>query len=296
MIEMNKPMEWLSKFFGHTDASGIEAMVKHGLQALLVLLISYGIWRILKRTIDRHLNHSSYNDEAAIKNYKSVAWLIVFVPGILIALHALGLNLSSAFTTGGLFAVAVAFALKNIAENFVSGLMIRFEKMIKPGDVLETEGSMVRVRKIGLRATTTRTKDEKDLLVPNSQLVQHRVANFTYRDSICRVWTTVGVSYSSDLRTVRQVLEGVCENMPGLSQLHAPEVLLTEFGDSAVNYKVSIWIENPWDSGPVKSKLNESIWWSLRDADIAMAFPQLDVHFDKRSERPKTMVEHDTIE
>jgi small-conductance mechanosensitive channel len=294
MTETSTLMKWLAKFFNHVDVSGIEAMVKHGLQALLVLLIAYWIWRILTRIIDRHLNHSSHNDEAAIKTYKSVARLIVFVPGILIAVHVLGLNLSSAFTTGGLFAVALAFAMKNIAENFISGLMIRFEKMIKPGDVLETEGAMVRIRKIGLRATTARTKDEKDLLIPNSQLVQDRVANFTYRDSVCRVWTFVGVSYSSDLKTVREVLEGVCENMPGLSQLHAPEVLLTEFGDSAVNYKVSIWIENPWDKGPVKSNLNEAIWWALRDAGISIAFPQIDVHFDKGAETPQATVEHDT--
>jgi len=281
MIEMNTLSEWLAKFLGHTDVSGVEAMGKHGLQALLVLLIAYWIWRRLKRIIDRHLNHSSHDNEAAIQSYKNMALFIVFIPGILIALHVLGLNLSSAFTTGGLFALALAFAMKNIAENFVSGLMIRFERMIKPGDVLETDGAMIRVRKIGLRATTARSKDEKDLLIPNSQLVQERVANFTYWDSVCRVWTFVGVSYASDLNTVREVLEGVCGNMDGKSDQHAPEVLLTEFGDSAVNYKISLWIEDPWEKGLIKSQLNEAIWWGLKNAGIEMAFPQLDVHFDK---------------
>lgn len=139
---------------------------------------------------------------------------------------------------------------------------------------------MVRVKQIGLRATIVRTKDEKDLLIPNSQLVQTRVANFTYRDSVCRVWTMVGVAYSSDLNQVRNILEKVCAQMVGQSDQHAPEVLLTDFGASSVNYKVSVWIENPWIAGVFKSSLNEAIWWGLKDAGIVIAFPQLDIHLD----------------
>ena len=141
---------------------------------------------------------------------------------------------------------------------------------------------MVRAKKIGFRATIVRTKDEKDMLIPNSQLVQSRVANYTYRDPICRVWTFVGVSYESDLNLVRSVLQKVCDALPNTSSHHAPEVLLTEFGASSVNYKISIWIENPWDSGSVKPSLNEAIWWGLKEADITMAYQQLDVHLDYR--------------
>jgi small-conductance mechanosensitive channel len=73
--------------------------------------------------------------------------------------------------------------------------------------------------------------------------------------------------------------------MVGLSDQHAPEVLLTDFGNSTVNYKVSVWIENPWDSGPIKSDLNEAIWRDLNKAGIVIAFPQLDVHFDEAFRR-----------
>jgi len=166
-------------------------------------------------------------------------------------------------------------------REFEPGMMLRFERAISPGDVLETDGAMVRVKKISLRATVVRTKDEKDLLIPNSQLVQRRVANFTFRDSVCRVWTMVGVSYSSDLRQVRDILEKVCAQMDGKSDQHAPEVLLTDFGTSSVNFKISVWIENPWVAGLYKSDLNEAIWWSFEDAGIEIAFPQLDVHLDR---------------
>jgi small-conductance mechanosensitive channel len=278
---MNKLSELIGKIMGPFNAGNIEAMWIKGLQATLVLLVAFLISRWLQRLIDRRLRLDNKNDEAAIRTYKKVARFIIMVPGLLIGLHILGINLSAFFTTSGLFALAAAFAMKNIAENLVSGMMLRFERTIKPGDVLETEGIMVRVKKVGFRATTVRTKDERDLLIPNSQLVQDRVANYTYKDSLCRVWMTVGVSYSSDLYKVREVLEGVCNKMVGLSEQHAPEVLLTDFGDSSVNYKVSVWIEDPWNSGPIKSDLNEAIWRDLNKAGIVIAFPQLDVHFDE---------------
>ena len=278
---MNTLSEWFAKFFGHIDMSGIEALGIKGLQAIVVLLVAFWIYRMIRRFIDRRLSHDEHDDEAAIRTYKRVARFIVLVPGILLAVHVLGINLSSLFTTGGLFAVALAFAMKDIAENYVSGLMLRLERTIKPGDVLGTEGAMVRVKSIGFRATIVRTKDERDLLIPNSQLVQDRVANYTYRDSVCRVETTVGVAYSSDLKRVREVLESVCGQFDWTSSQHKPAVLLSGFGDSAVNFKIRVWIENPWEAGLRQASLNEAIWWGLKEAGIVIAFPQLDVHFDE---------------
>jgi small-conductance mechanosensitive channel len=284
---MNALSQRFSTFISQIDVSPLETIGIKGLHLILVLLAAFWISRLLQRGVDRRLRHDGQNDDATIRTSKNVARFIVMVPAILVVIHLMGINLSSFFTTSGLFAVAVAFAMKNIAENLVSGMMLRLERAIKPGDVLETDGAMVRVKKIGLRATIVRTKDEKDLLIPNSQLVQTRVANFTFRDSVCRVWTMVGVSYSSDLNKVREVLEGVCGKMRGKSDQHAPEVLLTDFGASSVNYKISIWIENPWDSGPYKSDLNESIWWGLKDAGLVIAFPQLDIHLDDACMRRK---------
>jgi small-conductance mechanosensitive channel len=280
-IKMNTLSELLAEFLDLINVKSIEAIGIKVFAAIAVFLVAFWVWRMLKRFIDRRLRQDSHNDEATIRTYKNIVRFIVMVPGILLAVHVLGINLGSLFTTSGLFAVALAFAMKTVSENYISGAMLRFERVIKPGDVLETEGAMVRVKSIGFRATIARTKDEKDLVIPNSQLVQNRVANYTYRDSVCRVWTFVGVSYSSDLNTVREVLEGVCASMAGMSGQHAPEVLLTEFADSAVNYKVSVWIEDPWKRGLIKSQLNEAIWRSLKEAGIVIACPQINVHFDE---------------
>jgi small-conductance mechanosensitive channel len=86
------------------------------------------------------------------------------------------------------------------------------------------------------------------------------------------------------LKKVREVLEGVCADFDGLSKQHDPVVLLTDFGDSSVNYQVFIWNEDPWNIRTLKSKLNEAVWWGLKDAGIEIAFPQVDVHFDPSDE------------
>ena len=278
---MNKLSELFGEFLALINVKSIEMMGIKIFAAIAILLAAYWVSRMLQQRIDRRLRQDSHNHEATISTYKSIARSIVMIPGFLISLHVLGINLSSLFTASGLFAVALAFALKNAAENYVSGLMLRIEHSIKPGDVLETEGAMVRVKSIGFRTTIARTKDEKDLVIPNSQLVQLRVANHTYRDALCRVMTTVGVAYSSDLMKVREVLEDTCDQLEWKSDQHDPEVLLTEFGSSAVNYKISVWTEDPWEAGHARSHLNEAIWRALQKADIVIAYPQLDVHFDE---------------
>lgn len=278
---MNKLAELFRGFAELINVKSIEAMGMKAFAATAIFLAAFWVSRMLQRRIDRRLRQDSHNDEATIRTYKSIARFIVMVPGILLAVHVLGLNLSSLFTTSGLFAVALAFAMKNIAENYVSGMMLRLERTIKPGDVLETEGAMVRVKSIGFRATIARTKDEKDLVIPNSQLVQDRVANYTYRDSVCRVEAAVGVAYSSDLKKVREVLDSVCGQFDWASSQHKPAVIMSGFGDSAVNFKIRVWIEDPWEAGQRQALLNEAIWWSLKEAGIVIAYPHLDVHIDK---------------
>jgi small-conductance mechanosensitive channel len=278
-------MHKLSALFGEflelIDAKSIEAMTIIIIAAAAIFLAALWVSRILQQVIDRRLSRDSHDDEATIRTYKKTVGYIVMVPGILLAVHALGINLSTLFTTGGLFAVAAAFAMKDIAENYVSGVLLRLERTIRPGDVLETEGTMVRVKSIGFHATNVRTKDGKDLVIPNSHLVKTRVANYTYSDSVCRIEATVGVAYASDLKEVREVLEEVCSQLDWISSHHKPVVLLSGFGDSAVNFKIRVWIEDPWESPRRLSLLNNAIWWGLKKAGIEIAYPQLDMHFDE---------------
>jgi small-conductance mechanosensitive channel len=290
-VKIDNLLDWLAKFFGHIPVAGVEALLFKGLQAALVLLVVFVTLRILFKAIDHHYKKSDDRNKDDIRIYKRISRFFLWTLGILIALHVVGINLSSLFTTSGLLAVALGLSLKSILENYVGGLIIKSDDSIKHGDVLDIDGQMVRVKSIGIRATIVRTKEDSDILIPNSLLVQGKIGNYTRRDSLCRLWTSVGVSYSSDLKQVREVLEEVCRSFDGLSAQHAPVVLLTDFGNSSVNYQVFIWIEDPWNARSVKSKLNETVWWALKAAGIEIAFPQLDVHLDKRADETTPLVD-----
>ncbi len=154
------------------------------------------------------------------------------------------------------------------------------ERIIKPGDVIEFNGTIAKVQTMGIRATIVRTLDEEEIIVPNSQLVQNPIKNYTLQDAQFRVRAPVGVVYGADMKKVWQTLETMAMSLEWRVKDRDPVVLLREFGDNSVNFEISVWIDDPWKRQRRKSQLLDSIWWALKEADIVIAFPQLDVHFD----------------
>ena len=171
--------------------------------------------------------------------------------------------------------------MKNIVENFVSGLIMRIEKSIKRGDILEVEDQVVTVKDVGVRFTLAQNRDNEDLLIPNSILMQSMVTNRTLSDDLFRLRAPVGVVYSSDMRLVKETLMTAATGLTWRSDKMDPVVIMRAFGSSSVDFEVSVWLEDPWSIGQYISELNEAIWWSLKEAGIVIAFPQLDVHFDE---------------
>jgi small-conductance mechanosensitive channel len=203
----------------------------------------------------------------------------VLLAGVAVALQTIGISLTTVFAAGAVVAVGIGFALQNILQNFVSGVILLAERSIKETDVLEVDGRTIQVEQVGVRATVARTRDDERIIIPNSLLVQSIVANYTLADSFYRVRTSVGVSYGSDMRRVREVLENAAARVADRAESKEPVILLREFADSSVSWEVSVWTSDPWRSPRLKSDLNESVWWALKDAGLTIAFPQLDVHF-----------------
>lgn len=219
-------------------------------------------------------------DLDAVRPYARAAKVTVLAIGFGTVLRTLGFDLTAVFAASGLFAVAIGFAMKNIAENFVSGLIMRMERSIKRGDILKVEGQIMTVKDVGIRYTLAGNRDNEDVMIPNSILVQSMVTNRTLRDPLFRMRAPVGVVYSSDMKRVRETLEAAAEGLAWRSQQKDPIVIMRAFGSSSVDFEVSVWIEDAFNIGQYISDLNESIWWSLKEAGIVIAFPQLDVHFD----------------
>jgi small-conductance mechanosensitive channel len=219
-------------------------------------------------------------DDATVGVLRRLVHYLLLVVGVGIGLDTVGIQLGTLFAAGAVLAVGLGFAMQNITQNFLSGVILLGERAIKPGDIVEVEGVIVRVKEVGIRTTLVRTREEEELIIPNSTLVQTSVKNFTLNDSLYRVRVQVGVVYGSDMRLVMETLKKAAEGVEGRNTDMDPVILMVGFGDSSVNFDVSIWINHPWLSPVNRSELHQAVWWGLKDAGITIAFPQLDVHFD----------------
>jgi small-conductance mechanosensitive channel len=256
---------------------GVARLATAALIAVVTLTVSWA----LQRAVVRLLALRGITREGTVGVTRRLTHYFVLAVGFGIVLEVLGIDLSTLFAAGAIFAIGLSFAVQNIAQNFVSGVILLIERSIKPGDVLEVEGRFVRVREMGIRATIGQTLDDEEIIIPNAVIVQSTVKNYTLRDSICRLRAGVGVVYSSDMALVRSTLEAVAGRMDWRNRDKEPVVLMTEFGDSAVIFEISLWIDDPWLMRRSKSELNEAIWWAFKERGIVIAFPQLDVHVDR---------------
>ena len=247
----------------------------------MVLLLGVTSWTSTwaRRSIEQHLQERQLGDPGTVAATARLIQYVLLALGLAVGLSTLGIDLSAVLAAGAVFAVGIGLAMQQMAENFVSGVILLVERSIRPGDVLEVDGQIVRVQHLGLRATVVRSQDDEELIVPNSLLVQNQVKNLRLSDSLLRVRVPVGVAYRTDLRAAFGALERAAAQMPSVSE-RTPVVNLLGFGDSAVQLEVSIWVQEPWEGAQARSQLALRVWDALHEAGIEIAFPQLDVHLD----------------
>jgi len=203
---------------------------------------------------------------------------IVFLLGLIIGLDTTGLNLRSMLVVGGALSVGIGFGLQNIVANFVAGVVILWEGPVKVGDLIDVGNTTGEVVRIGARGTWVRTFDNEVIIVPNSDFVNNRVTNWTANDRTVRLSVPVGVSYDSDFEKVRQLLEQIACVHAEVLVTPAPMVLVTGFGDNAVNVVLRATTSNAERAAIVKSDLMLEVLRIFREQKIEMPNPQRDVH------------------
>lgn len=244
------------------------------------ILVSFTISTVFQRGLQRSLAQRFKEKEGTLAAVLRLVHYTVLVIGFGVALQTIGINLSTLFAAGAIFAIAIGFAMQNVVQNFVSGIILLVERTIKPGDVIEVEGTVVKVIDMGIRTTVVRTWREEDLIMPNSVFSQSTVKNYTLRDNDFRLGVEVGVTYDSDMKKVMEVLEKTAKEVPWRFKNVDPSVLLTDFGDSAVIFGVYLNINDPWKQRIYMSDLRKAIWFAFKKENIVIAFNQMDVHFD----------------
>jgi small-conductance mechanosensitive channel len=213
------------------------------LAAIITVIVTLLAAKLVRRGVQQFFQRLDKADDFG--NLGGIAaQLIVWLIGFEIALHLLGIQLTALLAASGFLALGAGFAVKNIAENFLSGGILKAENTIRPGDFIVINDKWMYIQRIGLRTVRAKTYDGEDILIPNSLVAQSMVQNLTRDNREHRIEIAVGVAYESDLKLVRTTLEQTLDSLAWRSQGHPPKVYLSEFGDSCVNYNVALWIDN----------------------------------------------------
>lgn len=207
-----------------------------------------------------------------------VQYLVIIIGGFFIV-QASGISLGSLNVLAGALGVGIGFGLQNIANNFISGLIILFERPIKVGDRIEVGSVQGDVTKVSARATTVNTNDNISIIVPNSEFISQRVINWSHNDRSIRFHVPVGVSYNEDPAKIKKILLSVAENHSDVLKKPAPEVLFVEYGDSSLNFDLMIWTST-YINRPIvlKSQLYYEIFEKFKEHNVEIPFPQRDLH------------------
>lgn len=200
---------------------------------------------------------------------------VLVAAGVLVAVRTLGFDLTNLAIMAGALGVGIGFGLQAVVSNFVSGLIILFERPYKLGDILEHEGAFGTVRRIRTRSTVLRTFDESEIVLPNAELLAHKITNWTLTDNRSRATIKLGVAYGSDVTAVRDTLLRLAQEHPRV--LDEPRVYFTKFGDSALEFCLMVWVDIR-ERPQVISDLHFAIDAAFRQLGIAIPYPQRDVH------------------
>lgn len=247
------------------------------IQAIALLLVIIFLARTLKVLLRKHLLSRLGIDAT---NREAIATIISYslaIISFLIVLQLTGINVASLAVIAGGLGIGVGFGLQSITKNFISGLTLLTEQKLKVGDFIEFSGLSGYVKEVSLRSTLIRTRDGGDVVVPNSELVDNHVLNWTYDSYIARIKVPVGVAYGSDPSLVTETLLQVAYQEPSVVHDPAPRVIFEGFGDSSLNFELWVWVTRIDEEPFIKSSLNFAIEYNLRQNQIVVPFPQRDL-------------------
>jgi len=252
--------------------------------SLLVLVIGYWVARKARVVIMRIIAPRFGIEHSTAFALGAVAFYVIVVITTLLGLSLLGFDLSNLAIVAGALSVGIGLGLQNIANNFVSGLLLLFDRSIKVGDYVELgDGTRGAIEQIRVRSTIIRTNDDVEAIVPNSHFLSAPVINWTLTGSYRRMHIPFGVAYGSDVDKVFEVVETLSRKLPDVKlddPERMPRLWFTEMADSSLNFELILWVKPPATMRPrgTTSVFLRAIHQTLIDNGFEIPFPQRDVH------------------
>jgi len=244
----------------------------------ITALVTIVVARLIRTAVVRMLRRGGPGTEGRAYAVSRILEYGVYITGFLLGLENLGVSLTALAAVGAVLSVGIGFGLQNIAQNFISGIILLVERPVQHGDVVDVGGTVGAVEEIGMRATRVVTLDRVSILVPNSKLVTEEVRNFHVPNSVNRLRVGVGVAYGSDVELVRRVLVEAGEAHPDVLDDPAPRVFFQSFGDSSLDFELMVFLDNALLRLVVASDLRFAIDAAFRRNGVTIPFPQRDLH------------------
>ena len=252
------------------------------LKLIIFVLLIVGVSMFagfIKRILNNKILPRFVKDSGLRYTLSRMSQYVVVVLGLFLSFQFLGIDLTGLAVIFGFLSVGIGFGLQNVTSNFISGLIVLFERPISVGDRVSVNDIEGDIEEINIRSTKVKTLDNISIIVPNSEFVSKDVINFSHGDPTYRLGIDVGVAYGSDLDTVLKALNEVANESDQVLKNPPPDVHLRNFGDSSWDMKLLVWIPDVKKRYNVQNELNQAIVRKFREYDIEIPFPQRDINF-----------------
>ncbi|MDE0871081.1 MAG: mechanosensitive ion channel [Flavobacteriales bacterium] len=248
---------------------------------ILAVLLVYVVAQIfvwIVRVLLNRLFRKTSMDEGKTFMITRLLRTIIYIAAFSVALETIGIDLTVIWAGSAALLVGVGIGLQNFFNDVVSGFVLLFEGGVRVGDELEVDGMLVRVERIDLRSTRVITRYGNLIVMPNGLISGQTVRNYTQGDQATLLRVEVGVAYGSDVERVKDILMECANNEPKVMRKEQTSVLFKNFGDSALEFSVLFWVEEPWLRQVISSSIRFEVDKSFRNSGIRIPFPQRDVH------------------
>ena len=275
-------VETLDQFalsIGHTRISLWDCIVVV-LVLLAVIVIAWFASKLARRVLRKTRRLNATQRLLGEKLISIGVWAVA----ILIGIDVLGIDLTALAVFSGAFGLAIGFGLQKTFGNLIAGIILLMDRSIKPGDVIaiaDSAGNMNfgQIRKIGIRAISIVTRDQKEYLIPNENLMVNQVENWSYSSRNVRIQVPVGISYACDIEAAEKLMLEAAVGAKRVLETPPPTVWLDSYGDSSVNFVIHCWIEDPEEGvGNVRSDVLKRLWKLFQDNGVEIPFPQRDIN------------------
>ena len=288
MVEIMKKIQEILEF-KIIELDSFSLSIYHIVLVLAVILITrFLLWGI-KKMIHREGLKQKVGEGRQHALFQIVKYFIIVI-AVVIVMESLGVKVTILLAGSAALLVGLGFGLQQIFNDFISGLILLFEGTIKVGEVIEIEGIVGRVIRIGLRTSEIETRDNIMMLIPNSKFTSEKVINWTHTRKYTRFKISIGVAYGSDSKLVKKVLLECAANHNFVASKPEPTVRFNDFGDSALLFELLFYSDNMFRIEKVKSDIRFIIDRKFRDHGIHIPFPQRDLHIISESISKKDSV------